>query len=248
MKKHLLLLSLCLPFVANAQDDSPSKYIRFIPLGERPTWGEDIIDEVRVERENVPGAKPPADFSIATSGKDFETHNMRLREFTKVIKVKTSAKGLNITEGKNPGGKEFIKSRFPAKPYSLGVLYRDNTDMTWLKPKLMVLPEDLSSFPLGKIRFVNTSPFEVAVKFGEERAFPVKPGKAIYKTLKVGETQAVIAVKNSAGAYKRMLTNNITMGRKQRIQAFFYKAQGKSPKSPVKIHIKPETYQAPPRR
>lgn len=245
MKKHLLLISLCLPLFASAQED-PVKYMRFLPLGEVPTHEEQIVNGVRVHAEYPPGAVPPTDVSIATSGTDFESHNLRLGQYTKAIKIKKSAAGIKMTEGKTPGGKEFIMTNLmPAKDYTLGVLYRDNADMTWLKPKLMVLPEDPASFPSGQIRFVNTSPYEVAVKLGDEQPFAVAPGKSEYKTLKVGETLAVIAVKNAAGAFKRILNNNITMRPNQRVQAFFYKAQGDNPKQPVKLMIRPETYQSP---
>lgn len=220
--------------------------MRFLPLGERPTHVQQIINEVQVHAEFKPGSVPPPDISIATSGTDVEHHNLRLKQYTKVIPIKQSAKGIKITEGKVAGGKEFLMTtRMPAKQYTLGVLYRDNAEMTWFKPKLMVLPEDLSSFPLGKARFVNTSPYEVAVKLGTAQAFAVPPGKTVYKTLKVGETMASIAVKNAAGAYKKILNNNISMRPKQRVQAFFYKAQGKNPKAPIKFFIKPESYQSP---
>ena len=50
---------------------------------------------------------------------------------------------------------------------------------------------------------------------------------------------------NASGAYKKILNNNISMRPKQRVQAFFYKAQGKNPKAPIKFFIKPESYQSP---
>ncbi|MDA7882377.1 hypothetical protein N9A94_08745 [Akkermansiaceae bacterium] len=244
MMKHLLLILLSVSFVANAQEQEPTKYFRFIPLGERPTWNEKIEGEFRVEQEHPPGSMPPKEVSVATSGTEFETFFLRLTEFTDITKVKTSAKALKLTEGPTPGGAEFVGSKFPAKPYSLGVLYRDNADMTWLKPKLMLLPNDLASFPNGQVRFVNTSAFEIAVQFGKERPFAVKPGKVISKPLKVGETQATVAVK-LGGAYKPMMTNNIVMRANERIQVFFFKSQGKKPTAPVQMVIKPEVYQDP---
>ena len=113
--------------------------------------------------------------------------------------------------------------------------------MTWDKPQVKVLPEDVRSFPLGTIRLANLSDREVAVRIGDEKAFKVEAGKVVLKPMKAGEVPVVLAVQDASGAYKKFLQNNLTMRKKGRMHAFFYKAQTKdAKKTPVKFFSKLE--------
>jgi len=168
---------------------------------------------------------------------------LRLKTFTKSMKIKNSAEGVKIFAGGKVAGEPWFKSRFPAQKQALFVLCKDNATMTWDKPQLKVLPEDLRSFPLGHIRFANLSDRAVAVIVDGGKAFSVKAGDVIRKPIKSGEVPLRIAVQNASGAWKTILQNSLTMTQKGRIQAFFYKAQTKdAKKAPVKFFSKLERF------
>ena len=83
--------------------------------------------------------------------------NLRLKMFTSLFSIKPAAKGVKIFEGNALGPKPWIASRFSEKNHTLGILYRDHQMMSWFNPKMKVVGDDLTSFPLGHVRFVNVS-------------------------------------------------------------------------------------------
>lgn len=240
MMKRLLILSLCLTWTSSAQE-APSKNVRFLPLGELPPFKQIIGTDRRKQGEYPKGSMPPEGTVLMTEPGEGTPLGLRLKTFTKSLKIKASAKGVEIYEGGKVAGEPWFKSRFPAQKQALFVLCKDNATMTWDKPQVKVLPEDVRSFPLGTIRLANLSDRGVAVILGDEKAFAVKAGEVILKPMKAGEVLVKLAVKDASGAWRTILQNNLTMSKKGRMHAFFYKAQTKdAKKTPVKFFSKLE--------
>jgi len=110
--------------LAYGQDKAPPKHVRFIPLGELPTWAEDLKDGIRVQRKAPPGAVPPGVVTYA-GGDQPKTIRLRLRSFSKLASIPGGAGGILLREGKDGSGKEFLKAGMPASGISLGVLFRE---------------------------------------------------------------------------------------------------------------------------
>ena len=245
--KRLLLLALTMSSLAQAQNDAPRKYVRFLPLGELPTWEETFVDGVRVQKPAPPGALPPSTVTY-TQGENAKALRLSLRNVTKVAAFSANAPGIVLKEGATAGGAEFIKSKMPAAPFSLAVLFRDNTEMTWEQPRMVMLPDDSSSFPAGKMRFVNTSPYVVIVQIAGSAPFGVAPGKVSTKPVKVGDNAIKVGYQTADGGSKAIWQNTVKVGQKERVQCFFYKAQGKNPRQAVRFLSFPETPPTAPRR
>ena len=238
--KCLLIFSLCLTWTSSAQE-TPSKTVRFLPLGELPPFKQIIGTDRRKQGEHPKGSMPPEGTVLMTEPGEGTPLGLRLKTFTKSLKIKPSAKGVEIYEGGKVAGEPWFKSRFSAQKQALFVLCKDNATMTWDKPQVKVLPEDVRSFPLGTIRLANLSDREVAVRIGDEKAFKVKAGKVVLKPMKAGEVLVTLAVEDASGAWRTILQNNLTMSKKGRMHAFFYKAQTKdAKKTPVKFFSKLE--------
>lgn len=240
--KRLLLFFICLSWTAGAQEP-PAKNVRFLPLGEIPPHEEIRVDGRRVQKPPPKGSMPPMGTVLLTEPEESVPLGLRLNTFTKSMKIKASAKGVKIFPGGQIAGNPWFQSKFPADKQALFVLCKDNANMSWEKPQLKVLKEDLRSFPIGRIRFANVSDREVGVIIGNEKVFLVKPGDVVLRPLKVGNTLVKIAVQNAAGAWKQIRDSEITMRERGRIQAFFYKAQTKDvKKTPVKFYSKLERF------
>lgn len=246
MKLLLLLIALVAPFTAYSQNKVPPKHVRFIPLGELPTWAEDIVDGIRKQRKSPAGSVPPSLISYA-GGDEPKNLRLSLRSFSGLASFPADSPGILLKEGGDFTGAEFLTTKLPASSLSLGVLFRDFETMTWGDPKLLMLPDDAQSFPLGQMRFVNVSDLTVVVKMGDGKAFGIAPGKVSMKPLEVGTTPIKVGYVPKEGGSKAIWQNNVKLRSGQRMQCFFYKAQGKNPRSAVKFHFAPERVPALPR-
>jgi hypothetical protein len=118
--------------------------------------------------------------------------------------------------------------------------------MTWKQPEMLLLKDDPTSFPAGKIRLVNISERMILVQLGDPKARPtpkifgVPAGKSTQKPLKVGKNQIRVGYLDANGQKQWIWSNQVRLLQNQRIQTFFYKAQGEDPRQPVLFHFTPE--------
>ena len=238
--KRILLTALgfyALASAASAQDNPP-KHIRFLPLGELPAWKEELKDGVRKGLKPPPGSVPPEDTALL-SGDQAIPFDMTLRAFTKMLTMAPTTPKLEIRKGKETAATPWLStSRPPAAPLSLGVLFRDPATMSWDNPKMLLLPDDPSSFKAGEIRFVNVSDKTVLVKLGRS-AFGIAPGKTASKPIKEGKTPILVGYLEGK-AQKEIWQNEIKVLSNQRVQCFFYKAQNPKATGAVRFHFAPE--------
>ena len=246
--KPVVLISLSLSLSVFAQETS-HKHMRFIPLGDLPPHRETIKNGVRIQFPPAPGTVPPKPTTLAIDPKEGRDVPLRLKEFTEWSSINPTAGGVRIFQGKQIGGKAWISSSFSSKSQSLGVLYTDHQNKNWFNPKMMLVPDDLSTFPPGSIRFVNVSHCSALVRFGNEKADVIAPGKVLLKKLKQGNHPVLVGylVPDKKNAREVIFQNELMMKPKQRIQAFFYQAQGKNPRKAVKFFHRGEFYVPPPK-
>ena len=163
----LILLSLSLSVFAQG---ASHKHMRFLPLGDLPPHRETIENGVRIQFPPALGTIPPKPTTLAIDHKEGRDVPLRLKEFTEWSSINPTAGGVKLFQGKQIGGKPWISSRFSSKSQSLGVLYADHQNKNWFNPKIITVPDDLSTFPAGSIRFVNVSHCSALVRFGNEKA------------------------------------------------------------------------------
>ena len=246
--KPVALIFLSLSLSVFAQEVS-HKHMRFLPLGDLPPHRETIKNGVRIQFPPAPGTVPPKPTTLAVDTKEGRDVPLRLKEFTEWSSINPTAGGVKLFQGKQIGGKPWISSRFSSKSQSLGVLYADHQNKNWFDPKMMMVPDDVSTFPPGSVRFVNVSHCSALVRFGDEKADVIAPGKVLLKKLKQGNHPVLVgylaASKNNAREV--IFQNELMMKPKQRIQAFFYQARGKNPRKAVKFFHRGEFHVPPPK-
>ena len=241
------LLALLLPSaLLTAQDEPPPKRFRFIPLGELPMWREKLEGGIRVGQEPPPGSMPPKSLSLLSGEDQLIPFRVGLRSLTEVLTVPGSTPSLQLKKGDVGAAQLWLRKPMPTAPLSLGVLYRDPATMNWDSPKLLLLKDDSSAFPAGQIRFTNVSDIMVIIQIGDWKArrppkvFGIPPGKTSLKPLELGKNQIRVGYAGPGNSKKWIWSNQVSVLRNQRVQAFFYKAQGKDPRNPVLFHFIPE--------
>jgi len=235
--KRLLLIFLALPTLAFAQNER--KYVRFIPLGELPDWKEELIDGVRVQSKPPEGALPPAIISAPNGPENIQQKGLTLRQPSGSMTFGPEAEGLSLHEGELAAGPAWLKSPMPNAAFSLGVLFRDNTEMSWESPRMLLLNDSKDALPAGSIRFVNVSHLKAIVKVGGKSEV-IEPGKALVKPLKEGDNPILAGYYDTNGAVVMIFQNSVKLLQNQRVQAFFFKGQGDKPRTGVKFISFPE--------
>jgi len=243
MIKTILLLILLIPFVVSGQEELPPKYLRFIALGELPPWKEEIRDGRRIQSVPEPGQMPPSKIEVNGGTLDGSLANLYLRRMTNYYSVAGEQERLEISEK----GKEsnWINHAMPTASHTLGILFRDLQDMTWLKPKVKILRDDLRAFPLGSMRLVNVSHLEVAVKLADQDSVFIKPGESSQLKLKEGDNLVSISAIGPNGRSMLIFQNDIPMKKGRRVQSFVFKSQGLTPTRPLRFTYQVDFFQAP---
>ena len=235
---------------AKAQDNPP-KHLRFITLGERAPWREQLIDNVRKGLKPPPGSEPPKETSLV-SGDQAIPFKMVLRAFTPMLTISGSTENLEVRSGEGPGATPWITRPKPVAPLSLGVLYRDSATMSWNNPKILLLKDDSASFKTGQMRFVNISEKSLEIQLG---AVPADPTERVnFETLMVAAGEVVmtpiqeglnrIMVRyvelGNEGGKTQVWNNQFRVLSSQRVHCFFYQAQDAKATGPVRYRFAPE--------
>ncbi|MGC6466561.1 MAG: hypothetical protein ACON38_15845 [Akkermansiaceae bacterium] len=235
--KRLLLTLLFVPLAVSAQNQR--KYVRFIPLGELPPWKEELIDGVRVQQEAPPGAIVPKSIAIPDGEDDVRRVDLNLRQPTKLMAFSEGTTALRLYKGEQATGTPWLSSPMPTSKHSYGILFRDNANMTWDSPKLMMLRDDAQALPAGSIRFVNVSDHKTIIKVGKKSEV-IQPGKSLVKELKEGANPILAGYYEKDGRVVMIFQNTVRLLKGQRVQAFFFKGQGVKPRTGVKFLSFPE--------
>lgn len=235
--KYLLLTLLALPTLAFAQDEQ--RHVRFIPLGELPEWEETLVDGVRVGGPIAPGALPPSDIAAPAGDDKSATIGLTLRQPSTFMTFGPKVGVLNLADGKIAGANAWLTVPMPKSTLSIGALFRDPNNMSWLAPKILMLSDDAADFPLGNVRFVNVSSLKVIVQVGKKPDV-IAPGEVLIKPLRVGANPIVVGYYDRDGKIATIFKNEYRLVEGQRIQAFLFKGQGAEPRSEVKLVSFPE--------
>jgi hypothetical protein len=242
----LATLALLVPFGSLFAQDNPPKSFRFIALGERPLWKDKLENGIRQGVKAPPGALPPSQLSIQAGEETLLPFRPTLRMMSKVLTVPGKTPKLVLKQGEVGAAQDWLSSPMPTSRLNLGILFRDPANMNWNSPKMMLLKDDISSFPAGKARFVNVSDVMAIVQIGDwsgatkPKISAIRPGTSFVRPLEVGDNQIRVGYLGANRQPVWIWSNQIPLLKNQRVQAFFYKAQGPRPRTPLLFHFAPE--------
>lgn len=246
----LLLVS-----VANAHDEISKKYVRFIILGDFHLGNLTSPDnEALLLFKEIPKEIQPPIALHYSADVAVKPLPLPLLQFSPYATLRGDDESLILKNTATKGGGEFLKSPAPVGEVNLGVLFPNLETMHWIDPQILMLKDDAKSFPVGQIRFVNTSDRTVLVKLEGHSPFGVKAGATSLKILKdIGSFKGEkfvqplderaymeVGFRNSNNQARNLFSNNLNFREGERIQCFFYKSKGDGSSKELRYTLIPE--------
>jgi len=230
-------------WLAAADDEfTPPKHIRLLPVGDPPPFRQEIRGGVRYELEPPAGSIPPRQVFVpsARGGKQVSPVRLKLGSTSRPFRASPGTLAIRAREtAEDQKAPAWHRLQVPDHPVSLAILWRDPQARTWDKARSLVLADDLDRFPPGRIRFVNVSPFKVAVRFGG-RDFFFAPGKVLLqgKTRSAIDQQPLlVAFAGKDGEWRPLFNSAVSQAATERTNVVVYRADGFRPRRPAKILI-----------
>jgi len=229
--------------------------VRVLPVGESPPFRQEVRDGVRYELDVPPDSIPPREV-VTSVGKDPKTDKdpqpakplgLHLGRISAPAAVPPGAGILDLKRvGEGPDAKPWLRIKRPETGDFLVLLWRDPSKKSWRDALGLCVPDGPLGAPAGTERIVNLFPQAIRIVWAEE-ALILAAGKSISRTVKPGAEIALqILVADKTGAMKRYYSGNVTQNQGERGLVMIYRADGVSPRRPVKVEILREPAPPPP--
>jgi hypothetical protein len=224
-------------------EEKPRRLARFLAIGDSPPFRQEIRDDVRYELDPPEGSVPPREIIPGFDKEVSEALTLRLGFITAPVKVPAGEGILNLRRvGDAADASPWLNINRPESGDFLVFLFRSPKQKTWNEATSLVVPES----PAGTVRIVNLLPVAVNVQWGRE-AVSIAAGKNLLKNVAPGsETPFQILVADSSGAFKRYYSGAVTQNANERGLVTIYRADGESPRRPVKVSMLREPVVPPP--
>jgi hypothetical protein len=213
-----------------------------LPVGDPPPYVQETRSGVRHEVDTPPGALPPREVVVPALRKSAEGEGKVRLTLGRVSEAVLVGAGPVILSAKEEKGDPVRWTQFtmPQQSAALAVIFRDPRQKSWDAVRSIVLADDLGSFPVGKVRFVNATPFEAGVVF-EGKSTLMKAGQVMLKQPTSGETMkdepVTVAIRDATGRTARVFDSTISQNAGERTNVVIYWADGESPRRPGKVLI-----------
>jgi hypothetical protein len=230
---HSLLLLLTFGF-ASAQEKPTERQIRFLAIGDMPPFRQEIRDGVRYELEAEPGTVPPRFIEIPLGEEKKLEATLSLGAFSPALKIPAAAGSLTLRKKQGEAVTEWHKLSIPEKGDWLVVLWRDPQKNTWEAARSAVIADDLVTFPAGSVRLINALPTTARFTFAEQ-TLDLKAGGVKVLPLTQTTTPVQIAVLDAEQNWRVVYQSAITQNPGERGNVILYRADGVSPRNPVKV-------------
>ncbi len=237
--------------VLMAQDEGKrDRALRILAVGQEPPWREVIQGGRRVQVPAPAGSLPPGRLQLS-NGEGIELGEavgVKLNQISSVMPVSPGTHPLRATGEGGLGAKPWYNLKFPSMAAGLAILWRDPGKGKWTDGcKGMVLRDDLTGFPAGRIRIVNVSRYPLGLKFGEEKGL-LKPGQVLLRSGKSGAFDKVpleLSVKDKSGRWVRVISQQINQRPEHRTHVVLYTNDGEAPTRPVGAVVLRESARSP---
>jgi len=235
---------------AKDKREKNSRHVRFLAVGDLPTFRQQIRDGVAYEQEPPAGSIPPREVSIGFGDDKPETVPLLLGRITDPLKVPDGA-GPLILRRKEDGAEAqpWLSLDRPQAGDFLVLLWRDAVKGTWEATRSLVLPYDVEAAPAGTMRVINISPVAIGVVYGGER-IALQPGKSYQRPVIVGkDADFQIGAVDQKGELRRIHSGTVFQNPGERTLAIVYRADGEDPRRALKAIVQREPVPAaPPQR
>lgn len=217
------------------------RHVRFLAVGEPPPFRQDVRDGIRYELEPPAGSIPPRSVVLGFGGDESQTVSLRLGRISAPLKVPAGTGTLLLKRSETAGDADtWLNLTRPESGDFLVLLWRDARVGTWEKVRSVVLPDDPVNRPAGGFRVVNLSPASVRMVIGDEKLV-LKSLKSFGRTLPTGVEQPFhVLLPDLTGNWKPLHTGVIVQNPGERSLVLVYRADGESPRRPIKVSVQRE--------
>jgi len=239
-----LPLLLCCGVVC-AQEKPTERQIRFLAIGDMPPFRQEIRDGVRYELEAEPGTLPPRLIEIPLGEEKKLETTLSLGAFSPSVKLPSAAGSLTLRKKQGEAVTEWHKLSIPENGDWLVVLWRDPQKNTWDAARSAVIADDLVAFPAGSVRLINALPTTARFVFTDQ-SMDLKTGGMKVLPLAQVTTPVQISVLDAEQNWRIVYQSAISQNLGERGNVILYRADGVSPRNPVKVLNLRERAPAPP--
>ena len=240
--KIIYLLGICIGFVPllDAQEKT-FRQVRFLAVGELPPFRQEVRDNIRYELEPPEGSIPPREVVLRSDDETSEATPLRLGQISEPVKVPSGVGSFDLRQGDAAEDSvPWLRLTRPEKGDFLVILWRDPRQGTWKHVNSLVLPEDLVEQGAGSVRFINCSEASVGLKWGNEKLL-LEPRRAVRRKATAGaELPFQVLLSDASGSAKAIHTGVVTQNQGERSLVLIYRADGVSPRRPVKVSVQRE--------
>lgn len=224
--------------VSAAPEKEAARRVRFLAVGEMPPFRQEVRDDVRYELEPPAGSIPPREVLLAFGDEKTEAARLRLGLISSPLVAPGGAGPLLLKRSEAAADAEpWLRLTRPEVGDFLVLLWRDAAAGTWDKAQSMVLPDDAISAPAGGVRVINVSPVPVRVVIGEEKLL-LDAGKSFHRTVPSGVEQPFqILLPDASGNLRSLHSGVITQNPGERSLVLVFRADGESPRRPLKVSL-----------
>lgn len=215
-----------------------SRRVRFLAVGEMPPFRQEVRDDIRYELEPPAGSIPPREVMLAFGDEKAEAARLRLGMISEPLKAPGGVGPLLLRRREAATDAEpWLRLDRPENGDFLVLLWRDATTGTWDKARALVLPDDPLNAPVGGVRVVNVSQTPVRVVIGDEKLI-LEAGKFFHRTVPPRIEQAFqILLPDATGQLRGLHSGVITQNPGERSLVLVFRADGESPRRPLKVSL-----------
>jgi hypothetical protein len=250
MMKEFYFLAAWISLVAvlDAQEKT-FRQVRFLAVGELPPFRQVVRDNVRYELEPPEGSIPPREVVLGSGEEKSTATPLRLGLISEPLKVPSGTGPLVLRQrDAAEDSAPWLRLNRPENGDFLVILWRDPKQGTWRQVSSLVLSEDPVSVGAGSVRFINCSEVAVGIKWGVEKLI-LEPRHVFRREVKVGaELPFQVLLTDSAGVSKAIHTAVVVQNPGERSLVLIYRADGNSPRRPVKVAVQREPVPPPPKK
>lgn len=213
--------------------EKPSRHVRFLAMGEAPPFRQEIRDGVRYELDPLPGSLPPTEL-ILESG---EAVKPRLGMITQRVKTPGGSTPLVARRAGDSGTSDvWARIEMPDAGDYLVYLFRNPAGKTWNDVMSKVVP-DGDGTPAGNVRITNLFPQTVTIVWGKEVVSLERGVSILRKAIPNAETPFQILAADSSGKLKSYHSSGVSQNVGERVWITIYRADGITPRRPLKVSI-----------
>ncbi len=221
---------------ASSGGSALARTARILPLGEPPPFRQEVRDGVRYEIDPPAELIPPREVFAGPAESGKSGIRLQLGRISAAFSVPAGTGPLAIRGSGEAAAAPWIELPRPETGDFLILTWRTPDQTNWTKPAHLVVPDGAAA-PAGSVRIINLFPQAVSIVLSAENLL-LEPGKSILRTMpEAAALPFAVVVTGPDGRPKRYFSTTITQNPGERGWIVLHRADGASPRRPLKTTL-----------